>query len=1131
MISVLCVDDDPAYLDITKRYLEEPGALTVTTALSVADALKEMGTNRFDVIVADYQMPVMNGIEFLRAVRAENPILPFILFTGKGREEVVIEAFNSGADFYLRKTGEPKVQFALLKDTIRKAVEIGAGRKEVHDSETRYRRLFETATDGILILDGESGKITDANPLLLTMLGYTRDEILGKNIWDLGIIREKSRAEKAAAELKKTGFSWFDDLPLKTKDGHDIAVEFVSKVFDAETQKVIQINIREIAERKRAEEVLKSSESRYRRFFEAVRDGILILDAETGTILDVNPFLIELLGFTHEQFLGKKLWEIGVFKDIAASKDNFRELQEKKYIHFEDLPLETADGRRIYVEFVSFVYDVENKNVMQCNIRDITERKRAEAALTRSEERFRQVAENAGVWIWETDENGLFTYASPVVENILGYTPEDLVGKKYFFDLFAPDIREDLKRKALADFGRRDTFRNFINTTIHKNGSRVILETSGAPIIDNDGHLLGYRGTDTDITERIQTEQALRESEERYNALFFNSYSVSLLIDPDTGRIVDANNAAERYYGYSRDQLRSMGIYDLNRQPHDTVVRNLLRAKGEGAKHFFSTHFLASGEKRSVEIFSGPITVQGKTIFYSITHDISDRKKAETALARSEVRNRTVLENVPDLILVHRNGFILYTNPPAAEIIGYTSDELHNKQLIDLIVPEYRPLVTQAISGRMAGKIIEPYEIEILTKSGHRRTVIIRGSLIEFDGSSASLNVLTDITERKLVEVALRKSSTLLNDVCGMGHVGGWELDVTTKEVLWTRETYRIHEISEDEKFDLSKAILFYDLPGRSTLEEALERCMEKGESFDLELPFTSAKGRHLWTRAMGHAVYEGGTLVKLTGTFQDITERKTAEEAMKTFSEDLDRKVLERTSNLGDVNLNLMTEIDIRLNAEKQLSKNLHEKEVLLREVHHRVKNNLQIIISLLNLQSRFITDEATLSAFRECQNRVRAMALVHEKLYRSTDLATIDLDNYIRFLGSNLLDFFGTLGKGITLTMDIHDIFLAIDTAIPFGLIINELISNSLKYAFPGGRKGEISISIHRQDHTLTILYKDNGVGISEDFDWRNAKSMGLQLITALVDQLDGTIELDRTAGTLFTMVVHEKEQKGSS
>jgi two-component sensor histidine kinase len=128
------------------------------------------------------------------------------------------------------------------------------------------------------------------------------------------------------------------------------------------------------------------------------------------------------------------------------------------------------------------------------------------------------------------------------------------------------------------------------------------------------------------------------------------------------------------------------------------------------------------------------------------------------------------------------------------------------------------------------------------------------------------------------------------------------------------------------------------------------------------------------------------------------------------------------------------------------------------------------------------------------------------------------------------NLLQFFGIRGKGIKLTMDIHDIFLAIDTAVPFGLMINELISNSLKYAFPGGRKGEISITSHRQDHTLTILCTDNGTGIPEDFDWPYAKSIGLRLVTALITQLDGTIELDRTAGTLFTRVVHEKEQHGS-
>ncbi len=249
-------------------------------------------------------------------------------------------------------------------------------------------------------------------------------------------------------------------------------------------------------------------------------------------------------------------------------------------------------------------------------------------------------------------------------------------------------------------------------------------------------------------------------------------------------------------------------------------------------------------------------------------------------------------------------------------------------------------------------------------------------------------------------------------------------------------------------------------------------------------------------------------------------------DEELRKFSEDLERRVIERTAEISDSNKQLAAEIVIRVDAEKQLTKTVGEKEVLLREVHHRVKNNLQIIISLLNLQSRYMTDEYTIAAFRESVNRIKAMALVHEKLYQSKDISNIDLDNYIRFLGNSLFQFSGMTGKGITLTNDIRDVSLAIDTAIPIGLIINELISNSLKYAFPNGRKGEISLAIHRQDHTITILFKDNGVGIPQDLDWQNAKSLGLRLVISLVEQLNGTIELDRSEGTAFTIVVKEKE-----
>ncbi len=198
----------------------------------------------------------------------------------------------------------------------------------------------------------------------------------------------------------------------------------------------------------------------------------------------------------------------------------------------------------------------------------------------------------------------------------------------------------------------------------------------------------------------------------------------------------------------------------------------------------------------------------------------------------------------------------------------------------------------------------------------------------------------------------------------------------------------------------------------------------------------------------------------------------------------------------------------------------------MLIKEIHHRVKNNLQIIISLLNLQSRYITDEPTLAAIRESQNRVRAMSLVHEKLYQAENVSKIQIQDYIRFLGNGLFQFYGAKSRGVRLTLNIGDVDATINTAIPLGLIVNELISNSLKYAFPEGRTGEIAITVRKEDHGLHIEFRDNGIGIPETLDWKDTKSLGLRLVNTLVDQLNGTIELDRQEGTCFSMVLYEKE-----
>ena len=252
---------------------------------------------------------------------------------------------------------------------------------DIRESEIHYRRLFETARDGILILDAESGAITDANPFIREILGYSPEDLIGKRLWEIGALFDISASKSAFEELKRKEYIRYDNLPLQTKDGQICEVEFVSNVYLVDFKKVIQCNIRNISKRREAEKALEESEIRYRRLFESARDGILILDAETGNIIAANPFLLEILNYSQENVIGKELWEIGPFKYIITNQDTFRKLQNQEYIKYQGLNLQNKDGLNVHMEFVSSYYFVNDRKVIQCNIRDITEREKMEEGL------------------------------------------------------------------------------------------------------------------------------------------------------------------------------------------------------------------------------------------------------------------------------------------------------------------------------------------------------------------------------------------------------------------------------------------------------------------------------------------------------------------------------------------------------------------------------------------------------------------------------------------------------------------------------------------------------------------------------------------------------------------------------
>jgi PAS domain S-box-containing protein len=558
----------------------------------------------------------------------------------------------------------------------------------------------------------------------------------------------------------------FLGVPLKSKgktfgliglgnkeSGYDLA--------DREIVEALSLAFAEALHRKEAEEALYASEVRYRRLFETAKDGILILDAETGMIADVNPFLIEMLGFSHEQLTGKAIWEIGLFKDVASSQANFMELQRQGYVRYENLPLECADGRRIEVEFVSNVYTVDHQKVIQCNIRDITDRKRAEEALQELEERFRQVAENAQEWIWEVDSNGLYTYASPVVEKILGYKPEEMVGTKHFYDLFHPEDREALKKSAFEVFAQKQSFRELMNRNVHKNDKTVWLSTSGVPILDKKGNLLGYRGADIDITERKRAEEAIRQASNYNRSLIEASLDPLVTIGSD-GKITDINKATEEATGTSREKLVGNDFSDYFTEP-EKARAGYLKVLREGLVIDYPLTIKHASGKTIDVLYNAAVyrneagQVQG---VFAAARDITERKRAEEALSASEVRYRRLFETAKDgiAILDAETGMIVDVNPFLIEMLGFSHEQLTGKAIWEIgLFKDIASSQDKFMELQRQGYV--RYEnLPLECADGQRIEVEFVSNVYTVDHQKVIQCNIRDITDRKRAEDKLKKA-------------------------------------------------------------------------------------------------------------------------------------------------------------------------------------------------------------------------------------------------------------------------------------------------------------------------------------------------------------------------------------
>jgi len=562
--------------------------------------------------------------------------------------------------------------------------------------------------------------------------------------------------------------------------GEDAAVEamrsgaqdYVMKDRLARLPAAVKRELHDAAERRehrRVEMDLLESEVRFRRLFESAKDGILVLNARNGAVVDVNPLLLGWVGATREQFVGKRIWELSCLREIVASQAHFVNLRQCGDVHLDEQSLEDAQGRRIDVEFVSTVYPVGNYTVMLCNLRDIRTRRQAQAALHESEERFRGLVETTTDWIWETDEHGIYRYASPHVQTLLGLRPEEAIGRRPF-DFMPPDEARRVAALIGPSIARREPFHLVENVNLHRDGHRVVLETSGVPFHDPAGTFRGYRGIDRDITERKQAEAALQESEIRYRALIEGAAEGILVADVADHTLRYANPEFCRMLGYSQSEVLALTVEEIHPPAEldrvrstfpDAIEKSRVNVPGIACRR-------KDGSLITVDIQTTVMTLDGRLCSVGFLTDITDRLEAEAAVRRERDMFESLARTVPDQIYFKdRQGRFVRINdatarafglPGTAEAVGKTDFDIftdeHARQARD---DEQRIVQTGA-------PLIDVEEKE--TWPDGRISWVSTTKIPWRDAAGAIIGVIgisRDITARRAAEASSRLFRTLID--------------------------------------------------------------------------------------------------------------------------------------------------------------------------------------------------------------------------------------------------------------------------------------------------------------------------------------------------------------------------------
>ena len=978
--------------------------------------------------------------------------------------------------------------------------------------------ILESMSDGFMLLE-MNGKFIFVNQAIEKFMGYKKQELIGKYFSDFVPDVTKEEEFEKMKEIIRLGFLQGITPPFEythiSRDGRETPVSCIASFLRDEQghPAALIVCFRDITQWKRTEEALRQSEERYRILVKTSPDATTVIDLK-GTITEISQRTLDQFGFdSPEEMIGRSIYGFIAPEDHEKTRDDMQETLKKGFKWNFDYTFLRKNGTRFIGEVNATLAKgmSERSRVVICTIRDITDRVEAENTRRENEERFRALFEGSLDAIFLTDpESGNVLDANPSASELLLMPHENIVGLHYT-DLLPARLRNTAQKRYADYVLDKDPPEPAEMTVLRSDGSERHVEIL-AQMIQIDGRPV-LHGVFRDITERRKTEEARRESEAKFRSLA--EQSPNMIFINLKGCVVYVNDVCEEMMGYTKEEFYSPDFDFICLVAPES--RDLARAtfeqhmKRQEVPPYEYNLVAKSGTKMVTILATKLISFEGEHAILGIITDITDRKIAEEALRESETKFRSLAEQSPNMIFIHRNGRVLYINQKCEEIMGHPRETFYapDFNFLSMVAPESHDLLMSNFRLHQEGREVPPSEYTFCSRDGKPLATILSTKIIQYEGEQAVLGIATDITARKRAEGALRESEERYRTL----------VETSPDAVTVTTLDGRITEVSQ-QTLSLHGALTPEEMIGKNAVDlihpkdheravKNLAKTLEEGFIRNAEYTLLKKDGNPLLGEMNASVVRDAnGNPKSFIASVRDITQRKQIEAELAN-AQKLESLGILAGGIAHDFN-NILSAISTNLSMARMFGDLEEDVEKMLSDAETATLRAQSLTHQLLTF-SKGGTPVKTTVPIRKLINETIAFALsgsnVRYEEYVPQDLWPVDVDE-------------GQIGQAI------HNLIINADQAMPEGGMIridgeNLIVDKGGEPPLKGGRYVKISIT-------------DQGIGIPEKhlhkifdpFFSTKYKGSGLGLATcfSIVNKHDGHIFVDSKVGvgTTFSLLL---------